>query len=190
MVFEGVPGGPMDCWEDVRSPTEHLARSLSILEEHLPWEAERCRGVELTDPNGVLTGRFAPTVRHPVAVLPGRGAHPRYGRRRRPQRPDHRSGVEQRREVRGYLSRVDPRARRRALRPCVDAGDVRPVLAGLRPVGDGLDERAARVHRSRTCSNCSMPPRSFLRLRRRSRTGSTTPAPSIRGGSTTPRRVA
>lgn len=70
MVFEGVPGGPMDCWEDVHSPAEHLARSLSILEAHLPWEAERCRGVELTDLNGVLTGRFAPTVRHPVAVLP------------------------------------------------------------------------------------------------------------------------
>jgi flavin reductase (DIM6/NTAB) family NADH-FMN oxidoreductase RutF len=70
MVFEGVPGGPMDCWEDVRTPAEHLARSLSILEELLPWEAARCRDVELTDANGVLTGRFAPSVRHPVAELP------------------------------------------------------------------------------------------------------------------------
>jgi hypothetical protein len=27
MVFEGVPGGPMDCWGDVSSTAEHLART-------------------------------------------------------------------------------------------------------------------------------------------------------------------
>ncbi len=70
MVFEGIPGGPLDCWEDVRTPEEHLARSKWILETFLPWEAERCRDVELTDPLGVLTGRFAPAVRHPVGALP------------------------------------------------------------------------------------------------------------------------
>ncbi|NUR91881.1 MAG: FAD-binding protein [Nonomuraea sp.] len=70
MVFEGVPGGPMDCWGDVRGPAEHLARSREILEKFFPWEAERCAGIELTDANAVLTGRFAPTVRQPVAVLP------------------------------------------------------------------------------------------------------------------------
>jgi flavin reductase (DIM6/NTAB) family NADH-FMN oxidoreductase RutF len=70
MVFEGVPGGAMDCWEDVRSPEEHLARSLEVLERFLPWEAERCRDVRLTDDNGILTGRYAPTVRAPVARLP------------------------------------------------------------------------------------------------------------------------
>nr|WP_062338149.1 styrene monooxygenase/indole monooxygenase family protein [Herbidospora sakaeratensis] len=70
MVFEGVPGGPMDCWGDVRTPAEHLARGRRILETFFPWEAERCGAVELTDDNAVLTGRFAPTVRHPVAVLP------------------------------------------------------------------------------------------------------------------------
>jgi hypothetical protein len=70
MVFEGVPGGPMDCWDDVRTPGEHLQRSRSILEQFMPWEAERCREIELTDPNGILVGRFPPTVRQPVAVLP------------------------------------------------------------------------------------------------------------------------
>ncbi|HXH98347.1 MAG TPA: styrene monooxygenase/indole monooxygenase family protein, partial [Gaiellaceae bacterium] len=74
MVFEGVPGGPLDCWADVRTPQEHLARSLEILERFLPWEHERAAGVELTDPGGVLTGRFAPTVRHPVARLPSGAA--------------------------------------------------------------------------------------------------------------------
>jgi flavin reductase (DIM6/NTAB) family NADH-FMN oxidoreductase RutF len=70
MVFEGVPGGPMDCWSEVRTPQEHLARSKWILDTFLPWEAERCRDIELTDDNGILAGRFAPTVRKPVATLP------------------------------------------------------------------------------------------------------------------------
>ncbi|MEV4160346.1 styrene monooxygenase/indole monooxygenase family protein [Nonomuraea dietziae] len=70
MVFEGVPGGPMDCWADVRTPAEHLARSRWVLETFLPWEAERCAEVELTDELGVLSGRFAPVVRRPVATLP------------------------------------------------------------------------------------------------------------------------
>jgi hypothetical protein len=70
MVFEGVPGGPMDCWAEVKSPTEHLAKSRHLLETFLPWEAERCRHVELTDDNGILAGRFAPTVRQPVGRLP------------------------------------------------------------------------------------------------------------------------
>lgn len=74
MVFEGVPGGPMDCWRDVKSPAVHLARSKSILETFLPWEAERCRQIELTDENGILSGAFPPTVRKPIAVLPSGAA--------------------------------------------------------------------------------------------------------------------
>jgi 2-polyprenyl-6-methoxyphenol hydroxylase-like FAD-dependent oxidoreductase len=70
MVFEGVPGGPMDCWRDLASPEEHLAQSLKLLEQFLPWEAERARHVELTDGNGILAGSFAPTVRKPVLRLP------------------------------------------------------------------------------------------------------------------------
>lgn len=70
MVFEGVPGGPMDCWRDVRTPQEHLTCSRKILDTFLPWEADRCRHVELTDANGILAGSFAPTVRKPVMTLP------------------------------------------------------------------------------------------------------------------------
>ena len=73
MVFEGVPGGPMDCWGDVETPEQHLRRSLEILEKFIPWEAERNRNVELTDDNGILAGRFPPTVRKPVAELAGGG---------------------------------------------------------------------------------------------------------------------
>ena len=70
MVFEGVPGGPMDCWHDVQSPQDHLAKSKWILETFLPWEARRCDAVRLTDDNGRLVGRFTPTVRHPIGRLP------------------------------------------------------------------------------------------------------------------------
>ncbi|SEQ87096.1 Dehydrogenase (flavoprotein) [Amphritea atlantica] len=70
MVFEGIPGGPMDCWGDVETPQQHLARSLEILNTYCPWEAERCKNIQLTDDNGVLAGRFPPTVRKPVLTLP------------------------------------------------------------------------------------------------------------------------
>jgi hypothetical protein len=70
MVFEGIPGGPMDCWGDVSTAQEHLERSKWVLETFLPWEAERNRHIELTDENGVLAGRFPPTVRKPVGELP------------------------------------------------------------------------------------------------------------------------
>ena len=48
----------MDCWKDVTSPQQHLERSKWILDTFLPWEAERCRNVELTDANGILAGAF------------------------------------------------------------------------------------------------------------------------------------
>lgn len=70
MVFEGIPGGPMDCWGDVKTPDQHLARSKDILQKFLPWEYERSKTCELTDDNGILAGRFAPTIRKPVATLP------------------------------------------------------------------------------------------------------------------------
>ncbi|HVM58376.1 MAG TPA: styrene monooxygenase/indole monooxygenase family protein [Gaiellaceae bacterium] len=70
MVFEGIPGGPMDCWGDVTTPEEHLAKSKWILDTFMPWEGERNRDSELTDANGILVGRFPPTVRKPVAELP------------------------------------------------------------------------------------------------------------------------
>ncbi len=73
MVFEGVPGGPMDCWNDVKTPEEHLAKSKWVLETFMPLEAERCRNVVLTDNNGILAGRFPPTVRKPICKLPSGG---------------------------------------------------------------------------------------------------------------------
>lgn len=70
MVFEGVPGGPMDCWGDVKTPERHLQRSKEILQKFLPWEAARCHDIELTDDLGTLAGKFPPTVRKPICKLP------------------------------------------------------------------------------------------------------------------------
>jgi hypothetical protein len=70
MVFEGIPNGPMDTWRDVKTPDEHLAKSKEILSSFLPWEADRCRDIEMTDEGGMLSGRFPPTVRKPVGTLP------------------------------------------------------------------------------------------------------------------------
>lgn len=70
MVFEGVPGGQMDCWDDITEPEQHLQRSLELLARFAPAESERCAAVALTDPGGVLRGRITPQVRRPVATLP------------------------------------------------------------------------------------------------------------------------
>ncbi|WP_067473745.1 flavin reductase [Nocardia amamiensis] len=70
LVFEGVPGGPMDCWDDIVDPDQHLERSLELLEKIAPAEFARCANVALTDRGGVLRGRFTPRVRIPVAILP------------------------------------------------------------------------------------------------------------------------
>ncbi|CAI0899490.1 Uncharacterised protein [Serratia entomophila] len=70
MVFEGLPGGEMDCWQGLDTPERHLRQSLAILRRWLPWEAERCGEVELTDAMGTLAGGFTPCVRQPVLTLP------------------------------------------------------------------------------------------------------------------------
>jgi 2-polyprenyl-6-methoxyphenol hydroxylase-like FAD-dependent oxidoreductase len=70
MVFEGVPGGPLDIWRDIKTPQEHLAVSKRFLDTYLPWEGARARNVELTDDNGILAGAIAPTIRKPVLTLP------------------------------------------------------------------------------------------------------------------------
>jgi flavin reductase (DIM6/NTAB) family NADH-FMN oxidoreductase RutF len=69
-VVEGVPGGPLDCWSDVASDEEHLARLRKVLAEHFPSEADRVREAVLTDANAVLRGSFTPVVRRPVGTLP------------------------------------------------------------------------------------------------------------------------
>ncbi|MFE9539495.1 styrene monooxygenase/indole monooxygenase family protein [Streptomyces sp. NPDC006691] len=73
LFWEGVPGGPLDVFNGVKDPNEHLALTLELLEKFVPWEYARATKVELTDAGGTLAGRYAPTVRNPVGRLPGGG---------------------------------------------------------------------------------------------------------------------
>ncbi|MEU1629871.1 styrene monooxygenase/indole monooxygenase family protein [Streptomyces sp. NPDC020096] len=73
LFWEGIPGGPLDVFEGVKDPREHLRITLELMERFLPWEYDRARNVELTDPNGTLAGRYAPTVRNPIGELPSGG---------------------------------------------------------------------------------------------------------------------
>ncbi|MFJ3949204.1 FAD-binding oxidoreductase [Streptomyces sp. Je 1-4] len=73
LFWEGIPGGPLDVFQGVKDPDEHLATTLELMEKFLPWEYARATKVELTDANGTLAGRYAPTVRNPVGRLPSGG---------------------------------------------------------------------------------------------------------------------
>ncbi len=70
MVFEGIPGGEMDCWQGVDTPEHHLEVSQQLVKKFVPAQAHRCHDLEMTDENGRLAGRFPPTIKHPVGVLP------------------------------------------------------------------------------------------------------------------------
>lgn len=69
LFWEGVPGGPLDCWEDRPGPEAQLQRTLDLMREYTPWEHERCADVEPTDGRCNLSGAYAPVVRHPVGEL-------------------------------------------------------------------------------------------------------------------------
>ena len=70
VVVEGVPGGPLDAWDDVETPAQHRARLGELLTRHFPAEAARLAQARLVDDRAVLRGRIVPAVRHPVGVLP------------------------------------------------------------------------------------------------------------------------
>jgi hypothetical protein len=77
LFWEAVPGGPIDRWPDGPTrlaPEEHLRITLDLIRQYLPWVAERAHDVRLTDGKATLHGRYTPTVRRPVAHLPGGGA--------------------------------------------------------------------------------------------------------------------
>ncbi|MEU6586613.1 flavin reductase [Nocardia sp. NPDC046763] len=67
LVVEAIPGGPMDRFDNVKTPEEQLRRCVEVLDDAFPKIAARARDIELTDDGGVLRGRLTPTVRRPVA---------------------------------------------------------------------------------------------------------------------------
>ncbi|HEY9440074.1 MAG TPA: styrene monooxygenase/indole monooxygenase family protein [Streptomyces sp.] len=73
LFWEGIPGGPLDAFQGIKDPSEHLAKTLELMEKFTPWEYARATKVELTDANGTLAGRYPPVVRKPIGRLPGGG---------------------------------------------------------------------------------------------------------------------
>ncbi len=69
VFFEGIPGGPLDCWDGVTTPSQHLEKTLELLDRYFPDEADRYRNATVTDSQATLTGKYAPVVRKPVARL-------------------------------------------------------------------------------------------------------------------------
>jgi hypothetical protein len=74
IFWEGIPGGPLDVFGEVKDPAEHLKLTLELMRTFTPWEYERTLGgVELTDAGATLAGRYAPVVRNPIGELPSGG---------------------------------------------------------------------------------------------------------------------
>ncbi|GAA1959978.1 styrene monooxygenase/indole monooxygenase family protein [Kitasatospora viridis] len=69
LLWEAVPGGPLDCFADRPGPREQAKRIREVLAEFVPWEAELWAGAEPTDKGAGLYGSVTPTVRRPVAEL-------------------------------------------------------------------------------------------------------------------------
>ncbi|WP_030442469.1 styrene monooxygenase/indole monooxygenase family protein [Actinoplanes subtropicus] len=77
LFWSAVPGSPLDQWAaepGQLDPSTHLARTLALIRTYLPdVYQQRCTTVELADARASLHGRYVPTVRRPVAALPGGG---------------------------------------------------------------------------------------------------------------------
>ncbi|WBP90725.1 styrene monooxygenase/indole monooxygenase family protein [Kitasatospora cathayae] len=69
LLWEALPGGPLDVFGDGPDPGVQLDRIRALLAEYLPWEAELWRDAEPTDAGAGLWGAVTPTVRRPVAEL-------------------------------------------------------------------------------------------------------------------------
>ena len=72
MLFEGLPGRPFDCWQDILDPTQRLEKALELLKKFVPWEAEHCHKVSLTDNKATLQGCYTPVIRKPIINLGGK----------------------------------------------------------------------------------------------------------------------
>lgn len=70
LIFEAIPGGPMDIFQGARSGPEALALAKHVITTLTPWEAEWSRDMQLADELGWLVGKIIPTVRRPVGRLP------------------------------------------------------------------------------------------------------------------------
>jgi 2-polyprenyl-6-methoxyphenol hydroxylase-like FAD-dependent oxidoreductase len=70
LVFEAVPGGPMDRFQGAKTGEQVLEIAKQVVREFMPWDYNWIKNAEVSDPLGWLVGKFAPTVRKPVGRLP------------------------------------------------------------------------------------------------------------------------
>ena len=70
IVVEAKPRSRMDRFSAVLNGEELLLLVKQIVRELFPWSASWVSSMKLADPLGWLTGRIAPTVRKPYALLP------------------------------------------------------------------------------------------------------------------------
>ncbi|RDH40461.1 MAG: FAD-binding oxidoreductase [Candidatus Aquirickettsiella gammari] len=69
MLFEGLPGSAFDCWKDILRPDQRLTKACELLRRFVPWEAELCQKVKLTDEQATLQGSYTPVVKKPTFRL-------------------------------------------------------------------------------------------------------------------------
>ncbi len=70
VLFEAIPGGPIDRFQNAQSGEELLEIAKGVIREFSPDDAHHFEDVQLTDPNAWLKGAFTPTIRKPVGRLP------------------------------------------------------------------------------------------------------------------------
>jgi hypothetical protein len=70
VVFQLVPGGPWDRFQEADSVEKHLAVSKRLQKEFVPRMYERCRHAEPMDATAFLFGGVTPIVREAVGQLP------------------------------------------------------------------------------------------------------------------------
>jgi 2-polyprenyl-6-methoxyphenol hydroxylase-like FAD-dependent oxidoreductase len=70
LLFEAVPGGPMDRFRDAVDASDVMQRAREIARDYSPWLAQRLHRARVVDDSSWLTGAFTPTVRKPVGTLP------------------------------------------------------------------------------------------------------------------------
>lgn len=69
MQFEGIPGQAFDSWSPSFQPNDFLEHAVNLLEKFIPFEAARCKNLELCDQKAYLSGTFTPVIRNPIAKL-------------------------------------------------------------------------------------------------------------------------
>lgn len=72
MLFIGDAASKFAFWQHPHymHPTAQLETAVSLLEKHVPWEAERCAHLTLADKNTFFTERYSHSIKQPVFKLP------------------------------------------------------------------------------------------------------------------------